>query len=139
MNTLERIFQAVMFEIIALAIVIPSTVLFAGFEAGKMSIVGIGLSLFAMCWNYIYNIIFDKLAGHNRLERTLITRITHACGFELGMVVITLPVIAWYLNVSWFTAIMLEASFLVFILIYTYVFNVLYDKYQPYKKWVNNS
>lgn len=135
MNTLERIFQAVMFEIVALVIILSTMVIFVGAEKGKMSVVGIGLSLFATVWNYVYNIIFDKLAGHNRAQRSLITRMVHACGFELGMIVITLPILAWYLGISWLAALALEAGFLVFILIYTYIFNLLYDKYQPYKKW----
>ncbi len=139
MNTAERIFQALIFEMIALSFVIPASVYFGGFATGKMAIVGVGLSIFAMLWNYIYNIVFDTIAGHNRIERGLVTRITHACGFELGMLVITLPILAWYLNITWLAATALEAGFLVFILIYTYIFNVLYDKYQPYKKWVNKS
>lgn len=123
-----------MFEVIALAIIVPTTVMLAGLEAGKMSVVGIGLSLFAMFWNYVYNIVFDKMAGYDRSGRSLITRIIHACGFELGMIVITLPVLSWYLSISWLEAFLLEAGFLVFILVYTYVYNVMYDKYQPYKK-----
>ena len=139
MNTLERIFQALIFEMIALFIIVPASVYFGRFATGKMAIVGIGSSIFAMLWNYIYNIVFDKIAGHNRKDRSLLTRVTHACGFELGMVVITLPMLAWYLNITWLAAAALEAGFLVFILIYTYIFNVLYDKHQPYKKWVNKS
>ena len=134
MSTIERIFQALLFEVIALSIVIPTSVMVGDFDAGKMTIVGIGLSLFAMLWNYIYNIIFDKLAGFNRIERGLATRIAHAIGFELGMVVITLPALAWYLDITWLAATILEAGFLVFILVYTLIFNWLYDRYQPYQK-----
>lgn len=138
MNTIERFFQAILFELTTLAIVIPMTVLIAGYETGKMAMVGISLSMFAMLWNYIYNLLFDKLAGYERINRGLAIRISHALGFELGMVIITLPVLAWYLNITWLAAAILEAVFLVFILIYTLVFNWLYDKYQPYKKWVSN-
>ena len=49
------------------------------------------------------------------------------------MVIVTLPTVAWYLNITWLSAILLEAGFLIFILIYTFVFNWLYDTYQPYK------
>ncbi|XQF91617.1 chlorhexidine efflux transporter (plasmid) [Pseudoalteromonas espejiana] len=52
-----------MFEIIALAILLYQALYYLQGFMGKC-IVGIGLSLFAMCWNYIYNIIFDKLAGN---------------------------------------------------------------------------
>ncbi|WP_082354177.1 chlorhexidine efflux transporter [Marinagarivorans algicola] len=51
------------------------------------------------------------------------------------MIVITLPALAWYLAITWREAIFLELGFLVFILIYTFIFNWLYDTYQPYKKW----
>lgn len=138
MNTIERVFQAILFELTTLAIVIPMTVLIAGYETGKMAMVGISLSIFAMLWNYIYNLLFDKLAGYERIKRGLALRISHALGFELGMVIITLPVLAWYLNITWLAAAILEAGFLVFILIYTLVFNWLYDKYQPYKKCFSN-
>lgn len=135
MGTVERIFQAVVFEIIALAIVIPASIIVGGFNAPKVSIVGVGLSVFAMFWNYIFNHIFDSVIGYDRLKRKVSIRITHAIGFELGMVVFTLPIMAWYLNVTWVTAAILEASFLVFILLYALVFNWAYDLYQPYQKW----
>lgn len=134
MQTIERIFQAIIFEMIALSVVVPISVLAAGLETEKMAIVGIGLSTFAMLWNYIYNIIFDKLAGCNRIIRGLAVRITHALGFEFGMVIITLPIIAWYLELTWLAATILETGFLAFILVYTFIFNYLYDRYQPYKK-----
>jgi uncharacterized membrane protein len=138
MNTIERIFQAVLFEVIALAIVVPATAYIAGYETEKMAIAGIALSIFAMLWNYIYNTVFDKLVGYNRVERGIAMRIVHAIVFEFGMILITLPALAWYLNITWLEAAMLEAGFLVFILLYTFVFNWLYDRYQPYKNWISN-
>jgi uncharacterized membrane protein len=139
MKTIERVFQAVIFEVSTLAIVVPTTVLVAGFETEKMAIVSISLSLFALLWNYIYNIAFDKVAGHNRIERGVVVRVSHAVIFELGMIVLTLPMMAWYLDITWIAAAALEAGFLVFILIYTFIFNWLYDKYQPYKNWVSKA
>ncbi|MEP1446109.1 MAG: PACE efflux transporter [Paraglaciecola sp.] len=139
MKTIERIFQAVLFEAVALAIVVPTSALVGGYATEKMAIVGIALSTFAMCWNYLYNILFDKIAGESRQIRGAATRIIHACCFELGMVIITLPVLAWYLNITWLAAIILETSFLIFILFYTLIFNWLYDNYQPYQRLVNRS
>ena len=139
MKTIERVFQAIFFEVSTLAIVVPVSVLIGGFETGKMAIVGIGLSLFAMVWNYVYNIVFDKCVGNNRVARGMAIRMTHAIGFELGMVVITLPVLAWFLDITWLAATILEAGFLIFILFYTLLFNWLYDRYQPYQKWFSKT
>ncbi|ETX12377.1 membrane protein [Marinomonas ushuaiensis DSM 15871] len=135
MKTVERIFQAVLFEVTVLSIIIPSSVIIGGFDTGKMTIVAVAISLFAMLWNYIYNLIFDKLMGFNRLERGLVLRVSHAVGFELGMAAITLPVMAWYLGITLLAAAILEAAFLIFILVYTLVFNWAYDRYQPYQVW----
>lgn len=135
MKSIERIFQAILFEVIALCIIIPLMIVTAGFDAIKMTTVGIALSLFAMLWNYVYNLIFDKLLGFNRLERKLLLRVSHAAGFEFGMVIITLPVMAWYLDITWLAAAMIEVGFLLFIFAYTIVFNWIYDRYQPYQKW----
>ena len=135
MKKTERVFQVVFFEVCMLAIMVPLSAIITGFSAGKMITVSVALSIFAMLWNYIYNIIFDKLMGENRIDRSIMVRGFHACGFELGMVIITLPVLAWYLKISWLAAITLEAGFLIFILVYTFTFNWLYDRYQPYKRW----
>ena len=109
-------------------------VIMGGVDAAKMTVLDIGLSLFAMLWNYIYNVIFDKLMGFDRLERRLEVRVIHTAGFELGMLLVTLPLMAWYLGITWLAAAMLEAGFLIFIFVYTIVFNWLYDRYQPYQK-----
>ena len=135
MKKIERVFQAVFFEVCMLAIMVPLSAIISGFSAGTMITVSIALSIFAMLWNYIYNIAFDKLMGGSRIERSIAVRGFHACGFELGMVIITLPVLAWYLKISWLAAVTLEAGFLIFILFYTFIFNWLYDRYQPYKMW----
>ncbi|WP_133010395.1 PACE efflux transporter [Marinomonas flavescens] len=134
MKTIERIVQAILFEALALAIAIPLMVIMGGVDAAKMTVLDIGLSLFAMLWNYIYNVIFDKLMGFDRLERRLEVRVIHTAGFELGMLLVTLPLMAWYLGITWLAAAMLEAGFLIFIFVYTIVFNWLYDRYQPYQK-----
>ena len=43
MKTIERVFQAIIFEVTTLAITVPATVLIAGFEPDKMLVVGIAL------------------------------------------------------------------------------------------------
>ena len=52
----ERIFHAVLFEMIALAIIIPAASLITGKGSSDLAVVGIGLSLYTVVWNYIYNL-----------------------------------------------------------------------------------
>jgi len=62
----------------------------------------------------------------------------HALCFEGGMLLVTIPLVSWYLSLSLIDTLILEAGVLIFILIYTAVFNWLYDIYQPYQKWFAN-
>ncbi|MGR5238203.1 PACE efflux transporter [Vibrio alfacsensis] len=128
----ERIFHAVLFELLALAILVPVTSLITGQGSSDLAVVGIGLSLYTVVWNYIYNLYFDKWFGANREERSLAMRIGHTVGFEGGLIFITIPVIAWFLQITLLQALALEAGFLVFFLFYATGFNWGYDKVQPY-------
>ncbi len=133
MQTKERIFHAITFEAVALAIIIPTTALITGKATGDLAIVGIGLSLFTVVWNYIYNIIFDRWFGSDRSHRSLKMRIGHTFGFEGGLIFLSVPTIAWFLQISIWGALLLEAGFLVFFFFYATGFNMAYDKLQPYK------
>ncbi|HCG6131153.1 TPA: PACE efflux transporter [Vibrio parahaemolyticus] len=129
----ERIFHAVLFELMALAIIVPTAALITGKGSSDLALVGIGLSLYTVVWNYIYNLYFDKWFGSNRADRSLAMRLGHTIGFEGGLIFISIPVIAWFLEITFFQALMLEAGFLVF-LFYATGFNWLYDKVQPFGK-----
>ncbi|KOO05562.1 PACE efflux transporter [Vibrio nereis] len=133
MTSKERVFHAVLFEAIALAIVIPVSAIVTGKGASDIALVGVGLSLFTVFWNYYYNMMFDRLFGQDRVQRSLQKRIAHTLGFEGGLIFITVPVIAWFLGISLMNAMLLEAGFLAFFFFYALAFNWWFDKYQPYK------
>jgi len=135
MQTKERIFHAVSFEILAAAIIVPVSAMLMEKSTIDMLVVSIGISLCAVTWNYIYNIWFDRLLGSDRVKRNLSTRIVHAMCFEGGLLVVTLPMVSWYLSLNLIDTLMLEGGVLVFFFVYTGVFNWAYDIYQPYKKW----
>lgn len=139
MNTKERIFHAFTFEAVALAIIVPASAWITGKGTSELALVGVGLSLFTVVWNYYYNIMFDRLAGSDRATRSLKTRIAHTAGFEGGLIFITVPSIAWFLEISIGAALLLEAGFLVFFFFYATGFNWLYDRYQPYKLMVERT
>jgi uncharacterized membrane protein len=129
----ERIFHAFSFELIALAIIVPVVSFFSGTQSFELAVVGIGMSVFTVAWNYAYNVMFDRWFGASREGRSAKIRVLHALGFEGGLIFFTIPLIAWYLQVGLLAAVMIEAGFLVFFFFYTAIFNWLYDKYQPYQ------
>lgn len=52
----------------------------------------------------------------------------HALGFEGTLIIFTIPMIAYVLNVSFVEAFMIEIGILIFFLFYTYAFNYAYDQ-----------
>ncbi|MCL9774433.1 PACE efflux transporter [Vibrio methylphosphonaticus] len=139
MNNKERVFHAIMFEALALAIIVPVASLATGSQSLQLMMVGIGMSIFTVIWNYVYNIQFDKWVSGSRSERSMLVRAGHAIGFEAGLILFTIPAIAWFLQVSLWMALLIEAGFLVFFFFYTTIFNWIYDKYQPYQRWLGNA
>ncbi len=127
MKTKERIFHSVLFEAIALVFVIIAATLFT--DAGAKSATGlaVGLSLIAMCWNYIYNLGFDRIYGTNRIERSIKMRLGHGLGFELGMIFATLPLMMWILQLDFWTVFIMDIGVVIFFLVYAIVFNWCYD------------
>ncbi|QYJ74267.1 PACE efflux transporter [Shewanella sp. FJAT-52076] len=124
----ERLLQALLFEGVALLLLVPLSTLIGGHHPGEMIIVAASLSLYAVCWSYFYNQGFERFCQHFRLRKTAVLRVGHILGFELGLMLATLPPVAWFLDISLWQALLLEAGFLMFFLLYGLVFYWLYDE-----------
>ncbi|OUS34500.1 hypothetical protein A9R01_08170 ['Osedax' symbiont bacterium Rs2_46_30_T18] len=127
MSTKERLIQAVLFELIALIIFIPLAIFVTGKGAASMTALSVILSLIAMAWNYIFNLQFDKIFGHNRLSRSFKMRLLHGLCFEIGMVTISFPVLMWVLGFDFWTVLAMDFGAVIFFLIYAIAFNWVYD------------
>lgn len=127
MSVTERVFHALLFEIVALIILTLIAVLITGNDVAKMSGLAIMLSALAMVWNFIFNIIFDKLYGAERVNRTLWIRIQHGLGFEFGMLVFSFPIMMWMLQLDLLAVLLLDIGAMLFFLLYAIAFNWIYD------------
>jgi len=127
MTLKERVLHMILFEIFALLIFVSLAVLITNKAVLNMTGLGVTLSLIAMAWNFLYNLGFDRLYGYNRLIRTLKMRFAHGLGFEFGMVVFSFPVIMWVMEFSFFQVLIMDIGAVLFFLLYTIVFNWVYD------------
>jgi uncharacterized membrane protein len=129
--TTRRIIYVIVYELVAIvAVTVGLSVL--GFGGGQSGAVAIASSTVAVIWNFIWTSLFE--AWERRQEsktRTVKRRIVHSIGFEGGLLVFLVPVVAWILKVSLLEALVLEAGLLVFFLIYTFVFMWVFDKIWP--------
>ena len=120
-----------LFELIGLIIFIPIAALVLHKDLTHVGVVGVLISLSAMLWNFIYNWMFDivefKLGG-NRFGRGIFLRCLHALLFELGLLIVTVPMVAHFLDMTMLNAFLIDISFVVFFLIYAFIFNWCFDQ-----------
>ena len=127
MTIKERILHTVLFEVFALVILMGAATIFTRHNPAVVGGLSVVMSLIAMAWNYIYNVIFDKFAGEDRLSRKVKSRILHGLGFEGGLIFVTIPVLMWVLQMDFWTVLILDLGIVIFFLIYAIIYNWSYD------------
>ena len=127
MSFLERLFHAILFET---TVVLLSVFALYFFTEESVSILFgsmVLVSLTAMLWNLVFNYFIDKVFTGPREKRGVIFRTLHAISFEGGLLIFTVPIIAYFLKVDWITAFMMDFSLTVMVTVYTFIFNWVYD------------
>lgn len=130
----DRVRYAMIFEFFlviavgaALALVAEQSLL----ESAGLALV---LSLIAMLASVIYNELYDRMDVHyGRIptERSWRGRVLHAVGFESFLVLVSLPVIMWWLDWSWWQALAFDVVAMAGVIVYTFLFTLAYDRVFP--------
>ncbi|MEQ9198829.1 MAG: chlorhexidine efflux transporter, partial [Rhodospirillales bacterium] len=74
-------------------------------------------------------LLFDQMMLRviGTVVKTIRVRMLHAVLFEGGLLIVLMPFIAWYLEITLLQAFLIDISFAVFFLIYAFIYNWLYD------------
>lgn len=88
---------------------------------------GISMAVTSMFWNMLFNHYFEKFEAKHRLKRTIKVRIAHAIGFEGGLMLATIPMVAYALQISLAQAFLLDLVMTLCILVYIFIFQWCYD------------
>ena len=126
-GTRERIFHAVLFELLAnviIALFLAYVLQVSLLQSGMLSLIS---ALTATIWNFIFNKIFDGLQRRYAFERSFLMRALHAIAFEIGLIVTLTPVAMLLLNLTLVDAFYVEIGLVLFFLPYTLAYNWLYD------------
>lgn len=123
----ERAFHAILFETVALLICAPLFAFLLNRSISEMGLMTLIIATIAVIWNFVYNALFDRLTRSFIQERGFLVRMIHALIFEGGLIIITVPIIASVLNMTWLQALMMDIGILLFFLPYTVIFNWSYD------------
>lgn len=123
----ERVLQAIGFELLAVLLCTPLLAWLMDKPMVDMGVATIAIGLIALGWNVLFNGMFDRLLKRLSLAPNAATRVVHAVLFEGGLVAVSVPLIAWWLNISLMQALILDMGVLLFFLPYTYVYHWVYD------------
>jgi uncharacterized membrane protein len=127
--TTRRVLQALLYEAIAIAVVGP--VLSLAFDKSPTSTFGLAvvLSTMALTWNYVFNWIFERWEARQSVRgRSLARRLAHGAGFEGGLVIILLPVMSLWLDISLTAALLANLGLLAFFFFYAIAFTWCFDR-----------
>jgi uncharacterized membrane protein len=125
----RKIVHAVLFEFFAVISVTLAFMATTHNGAARSGSLAIATSLVAMSWNMAYNFLFEKWEARQiKRGRSLARRITHSVGFEIGLVVLLLPLVAWWLDIGMGAALALEFGLVLFFIAYGLAFNWYFDR-----------
>ena len=126
-TTKDRIRHLVLFEVTALLILVPIGAVFFGFDPFEIH------RSFAAVWNYVYNLGFDRILKRltGSVHKRMRVRVLHALLFEGGLVVMLVPLIAWWLDISLWEALVADIALVVFYVVFAFVYNLAYDHIFP--------
>ena len=133
-TTADRIRHTILFEIFGLVTATPLAAWVLDKGLAQVGALNIVISLAAMCLNYFYNIVFDFALV--RLDRPVNVRpvwmrTLHAILFEASLIILIIPFVAWWLDMTLWAAFFTNLGYSLFFLIYTFVYNWVYDVVFP--------
>ncbi|TCB71478.1 chlorhexidine efflux PACE transporter AceI [Acinetobacter sp. ANC 4177] len=123
----RRIIHALSYEIILLVIIAIALSFIFEVSMEVTGTLGIAMALTSVIWNMIFNHFFEKFEAKRKLKRTVGVRMLHAVGFEGGLMLATIPMVAYAMEMSIWQAILLDFSMTMCILVYTFIFQWCYD------------
>lgn len=127
--TRRKIIYAVSFETLGTLLASVSLMLMSDASAASSLTLSVLTATIALSWSFVFNIFFEAWEASQPVKgRSLRRRTAHALLFEGGLVLICIPVMAWWLQVGYLKALVYEAGLIALFIVYTYVFTWGFDR-----------
>lgn len=124
----RRVVYVGLYELVAIMLSAILLNLISNADATNSLGIAIAASAVAILWNLAFNVGFERWEKRRENQgRSLGIRVLHAVGFEGGLVIFLVPIIAWWLDISLFQALLMDLGLLTFFLFYTFFFNWVFD------------
>ena len=125
----RRLLYVTLYELIAIAAATLGLAALSGQGAAHSSVLAVAASAIAVVWNVVFNALFERWESRQaQRQRTIMRRIAHALGFEGGLVLALVPLMAWWFEVSLWQALEMDLGLKAIFLFDTFVFNWAFDR-----------
>ena len=125
----RKIAYAVSFETLGTLVASVYLWLVSEASAGSSLALSVLTATIALSWSYVFNTGFEAWEARQPVKgRSLKRRTVHALMFEGGLVLICIPVMAWWLQVGYLEALVYEAGLIAVFILYTYAFTWGFDR-----------
>jgi uncharacterized membrane protein len=125
----RRVVQALLYEAIAVVLVVPVLSLYFNEPMGSTLGLAVLMSTIALVWSYVFNGWFERWEVRQPVKgRSLARRLMHGLGFEGGLVVLLVPLMAYWLQTSLLAAFIADLGVLAFFFVYGVGFTWAFDR-----------
>ncbi len=125
----RRLFQALAYEAIAILFIGPAMAMM--FEQPLISTLTLAaiMSAIAVAWNFVFNSMFERWEARQIVKgRSLLRRLAHGVGFEGGLVLVLVPLLAYWMETTLLKAFLADLGILAFFFVYTVGFTWAFDR-----------
>ena len=125
----RKIVYAVSFEALGTLLASVALMLMSEASASSSLVLSLLTATIALSWSFVFNTGFEAWEARQPVKgRSLRRRTVHALMFEGGLVLICIPVMAWWLQVGYLEALVYEAGLIALFIVYTYIFTWGFDR-----------
>ena len=116
----RKIVYAVSFEALGTLLASVALMLMSEASASSSLVLSLLTATIALSWSFVFNTGFEAWEARQPVRgRSLRRRTVHALMFEGGLVLICIPVMAWWLQVGYLEALVYEAGLIALFIVYT--------------------
>ena len=124
----RRVVYISLYEVLAIALAGLGLMLMSGESLLASGALATATSAVAVVWNLVFNSLFERWEARQPVKgRSVKRRVAHAVVFEAGLVLMLVPLIAWWLGIGLWEALVMDLALVVFFLVYTFAFNWAFD------------
>lgn len=124
----RRVTYVFFYEVLSFLICAMILAVLSGSTISHTGPLSLLIAVIAVSVNFFYNYAFEwwEKRQHSK-TRTIFRRVVHALGFQVVLVTILIPLIAWWMQISLVKAFLLDFSLMIIIPCYTFVYNYFFD------------